>query len=422
MKRIVVFASALFLLAFSFASAETVLRINAWENPATITAVEEINARFMEKYPDITVEFTHSPTSNFEQENPMRVVAGDVDIWSDFGFAFKIQDFHTNVNPSVVYQNIEAGLVEALDGQEFLNNYKEEAIRDAMTYNGHVYGVCVGSVVFSGVFYNKDLFAQYNLEVPQTYDELIEVAEVFMENDIAPFTTAGAAGWPIDMMIHAFLGTLIDDLAAFEKDLWTGGPGFKDPRYMDAMERYQNLLLNYYEDGFEALDYNPHIGRFVQGKAAMLPDGIWQATSIAEQGGPDFNFGYMPFPTSDSAEANQMFFGKYDLMWQVHSQSENKDAALKWLAFFSEKENYEMFINTVGWLPTQPDVEVENPILAEVAALPMKLAFEQHHVSRQGQGQYAEGLMRHLIPMGTIETVEEFTDLAQRDWEAAAPE
>ena len=394
------------------------LRINTWENPATTEAVEEINRRFTEEYPNISVEFTHSPTANFNQENPARVAAGDVDIWSDFGFAFKLQDFHTGVDLASIYQNIEAGLVEPLDGQAFLNNYKDEAITDAMTYKGKVYGVCVGSVVYSGYYYNKAIFEQLNLDVPQTYDELIEVSEAIQSSGVSPFTAAGAPIWPINMMVHGFLGPLFDDIAAFEEELWTGGQGFENPKYVEALEKYQRLMVNYYEKGFQAIDYNPHIGRFIAGKAAMLPDGSWQAASIADAGGEDFAFGYAPIPSSDDAEDNQAFFGKYDLMWQVHAKSQKKEAAMLWLDFFSRKENYSYFINTVGWLPTQDGIEVENEVVAEIAELPMKLSFEQIHVSRYGQGQYANGLPQHLVPVGTVETVEEFVALARADWEA----
>ena len=418
MKKVCIMLSLIMVCAISAGAEKVTLRINAWENPATTAALEDINMRFMKANPDVEIEFTHSPTANFNQENPLRVTAGDVDIWATQGFSWRVQEYHTGVDLALDYQNIEAGLVEPLDGQAFLANYTEDSIRDAVTYNGSVYGVCAGSVVFSGMFYNKDMFAQYGLSVPTTYDELLEVAEVLMENDIAPFTTGGAAVWPIGMMIHGFAGPLIGDADAFEKELWTGGPGWKNPKYMEALEKYQNLLLNYYEDGFQALEYNPHITRFTEGKVAMLPDGIWQATTIADAA--DFDFGYMPIPSSDNAEENTAFYGKYDLAWQVHSKSKNKDAALKWLEFFSRKDNYEFFINSVGWIPTQTDVNIESALTAEVAQHPIKMAFERIHVVREGQGKYADGSINHLVPVGTIETVEELVDLAMKDWEAAA--
>lgn len=396
------------------------LRINTWENPATTKALTEINKRFMKQYPDIVVELTTSPTDKFQQENPIRVKAGDVDLWSDFGFACKLQDFHKGVSLPLVYQNIEAGLVEALDGQQFIKNYKPDAVKDGMTYKRKVYGVCVGSVIISGIYYNKDIFTKYGLNVPTTYSELLKVCDTLKSKGIVPFTAAGAPLWPIDMIAHGFIGALIKDLNAFEKELWTGGTGWKNPKYIEALKRYQKLLQNYYEEGFQTIDYNPHIGRFISGKAAMLPDGIWMSTAIASQGGDKFNFGYMPIPASDNAADNKTFYGKYDLMWQVHSKSKLKKEAFAWLTFFSKKENYQYFINTVGWLPTQPGIEVKDKILMEASKLPMKLSFEQIHVSRDGQGQFADGVIHWIVPMGKIKTVEEFVNLAQKDWEAAA--
>ena len=93
---------------------------------------------------------------------------------------------------------------------------------------------------------------------------------------------------------------------------------------------------------------------------------------------------------------------------------------MKWLEFFSRNENYTMFINNVGWIPTQPDIDVQNKVVAEIAELPTVLSFEQIHVSRTGQGQYADGLPGHLVPVGTVETVDGFVALAKKDWDAAA--
>lgn len=398
------------------------LRINTWENPSTTEALTELNERFMEEHPNIEVELTTSPTAQFEQSNPLRIQAGDVDIWSGFGFAQKLLDFHPDdIEPAVAYQNIEAGLVESLDGQDFLDNYKPDAVADLMTYDGSVYGVCMGSVVIAGIFWNQDLFQEYGLDKPETYDELVNAAQTLQSNGVTPFTAAGGPVWPINMINYGFIGAMFEDATELERSLWTGGAGWEDPRYVEALRRYQNLLLNYYEPGFQTIDYNPHVGRFATGQIGMLPDGIWQANAIEaaiEEAGNDFDFGYMQVPASDNAAANQAYVGKGDLMWFVHADSEVKEAAMEWLSFISEPENYEYFINMVGWLPTQ-DVSVENRILDEVSKFPMKVAFEQVHISREGQGELASGLVNFLTPMGTIESPQEFAERAMTDWRAA---
>lgn len=416
---IVLVASAVF---FACGGGEQVLRINTWENPATTEALTELNARFMEEYPDITVELTTAPTDQFNQSNPLRIQAGDVDIWSGFGFAQKKQDFHgEEVELAPEYQNILAGLVEPLDGQSFLANYNQEAVEEFMTYEGSVYGVCMGSVVISGIYWNKTLFAELGLDQPRTYDELVNAAETLQANGYTPFTAAGAPVWPIDMIMHGFLAGIYEDTNELEESLWTGGAGYEDPRYIEMLTKYQNLLENYYEEGFQTIEYNPHLGRFASGTVGMMPDGIWQANGIAsaiEEAGTDFEFGYMQVPSGDSPEDNQSYVGKGDLMWFVHADSDMKEAAMQWLEFISRPDNYTEFINTVGWLPTQ-SVPVENAILDEVNQYPIELAYEQIHIGRPTQGELASAFPHFLTPMGTIETPEELARRAMADWRAA---
>ena len=51
-----------------------------------------------------------------------------------------------------------------------------------------------------GVYYRKDIFEELGLEVPATWDDLLQVSAALKENDIAPFTIGTkylwtAAGW-----------------------------------------------------------------------------------------------------------------------------------------------------------------------------------------------------------------------------------
>lgn len=416
--QLIGFVCASFIFSSSVWAGDVTLRLNTWENPATTKVLEELNQAFEKKYPHIEIEFTHSPRNVFNTENPARIDANDVDIWSDFGFAVKVRDYHPKkVTLPTNHQYILAGNAASLDGQPFLKRFKPEAVKDGMTYDkdGKVYGMTMGSVVFSGIYYNKDIFKKYGLSQPKTYPELIKVSETLKSNGVTPFVAAGGPAWPINMMIFGFMGPLISDPEALDKDLWTGGKGYNTPEYYEALSKYHRLMKNYYLPGFQSLDYNPHIAFFAAGRAAMLPDGIWQASSIAETN-PNLNFGYMPIPSSDKAADNQKFYGKYDIMFMVHSKSKVKKEAMLWLDFISEKENYKQFVNATGMLPTQPGVDVKNKLIKEVASYGMKLSFEQVQLVKQGISQYGQAFPQYLTPMGEIQTAQELIDLAMKDW------
>ena len=50
-------------------------------------------------------------------------------------------------------------------------------------------------MTISGVFYNKEIFEQYNLEIPQTVSQLEQVCDTLVENGITPFALANASKW-----------------------------------------------------------------------------------------------------------------------------------------------------------------------------------------------------------------------------------
>jgi raffinose/stachyose/melibiose transport system substrate-binding protein len=76
----------------------------------------------------------------------------------------------------------------------------------------------------------------------------------------------------------------------------------------------------------------------------MFTGGTWYAAAI-EAAEPAFEWGYIPFPGSDNAANNKYMFGKYDMVWAVAAgNAPNKDAALAYLAEFSEPANYQAFV------------------------------------------------------------------------------
>ncbi len=146
------------------------------------------------------------------------------------------------------------------------------------------------------LYYNKDLFEKYNLEVPKTIEEFEEVSKVFLENDVIPMALGGALGWrsahlSTVLAMKKFGPDLINDLAAREQ------------KYTDAqMQEIFQTLKDWQDKGIfgksiTAIDYDMELMMFYTGETAMHMDGTWAAEGIAkaeeEQG---FKFGVANFP------------------------------------------------------------------------------------------------------------------------------
>ena len=70
-----------------------------------------------------------------------------------------------------------------------------------------VYAINLGRVSYSGIYYNKDLFAANNVEVPTTWGELVAACETFAEANIPCMTAGGKDGWPIFVGAYGLIGS-----------------------------------------------------------------------------------------------------------------------------------------------------------------------------------------------------------------------
>lgn len=389
-------------------------------NQATNDAVKALNDKFTQKYPNIKVESTIVEQQQYPQLLQTRLAANDLDILQFTCFNISNPDFTKGLDKTASLQYIENGDILDITGQSFVQNWDPAAIKDANSYNGKVYSLNIGKVAYNGMFYNKTIFEENGLKVPETWDELVALCETLQSKGIAPITSGGKDVWPINMLWNGFINANEADTTAFEKGLWTGERKYNDPQTLkifDKMAKY----ATFYEKGVNSVDYASVIGRFVAGKAAMLQDGTWQAAQITAAD-PDFKFGYFCIPGDTKGSTPPQLAGKYDIGYAGAAKSANKDAILKWLGFFSEKENYTTFVDAIGFIPTMQNITLKNAFMNELASLNQnfQINYEIIHRAPKGVGQYAGFQINQLKVLGgKIETTKELADLAQKDQEAA---
>ena len=370
----------------------TTLRVLTWQNPPTVEFLESFIDTFEAAHPNITVDYSIVNANDIQTATQTRLTANDVDVVATFGFANGAQPYMSDVEPQAWQQLIEAGLLMDMTGQPFVDNYDEASIRDAGTVDGKVYQINLGRVSYSGIFYNKDLFAEYGVEVPTTWDELVAACETFKDNGVECMTNGGADGWPIFVGAYGLLGAMYPDQEALVEGLWTGEIKWDDPETLPLWEKYKVYAQEMLEPGTSGIPGDAAPGRFASGEVAMFPNGVWYAAAI-EEAEPDFEWGYIPFPGSDNAEDNQYLFGKYDMGWVVNANTPNEQAAMLFLSDFSKPETYQEFVNAVGFIPTQPGVTLDTQIGQEVAPYldNYRVGFEQYWVAPKGAGQWANG-------------------------------
>jgi raffinose/stachyose/melibiose transport system substrate-binding protein len=174
------------------------------------------------------------------------------------------------------------------------------------TYPGRT-SVLPYSVAAASVIYNVQMFEDNDLEVPTTWDELIEVCETLEAAGISPFYSTFRDPWTIAQGPFDYTVGGMIDVADFYEQLNELGTevGPDSPvsfqKTMAEPVAQMNELLAYSNDDAESRGYGDGNVAFANQEAAMYLQGPWALGEIAKTD-PDLELGTFPLPATDSPD------------------------------------------------------------------------------------------------------------------------
>ncbi|WP_295789103.1 ABC transporter substrate-binding protein [uncultured Microbacterium sp.] len=239
------------------------------------------------------------------------------------------------------------------------------------------YGSCQGrtsalpySVMAASVIYNKQIFEQLGLQVPTTYDELIQVADTLKQNGITPFYGTFKDDWTVAQGWYDYaVGGSLDVVDFFDSLAAEGdrvGPDStvsfaKD--FTEPMQRMLDLAENYTNADAESRAYGDGNLAFAQGEAAMYLQGPWALGEIAKTS-PDLPVGTFPLPMTDDP-ADLKVRVNMDLAAIIPEASRHQDAARDFLEYLYQPEVIEAYNESqLGFAPTTGAPSPSDPRVA----------------------------------------------------------
>lgn len=407
------------------AAEEVTLRVLIHQNPPLVEYMEQFNPAFEAANPGVTVDLSIVASGDMPTTIQTRLTAADVDV-IDYcappcaGFSNAVQPYMSGVDKPSWQQLIEAGLLMDITDEPFVQNFDEASIRDAGTFDGRVYAINVGRVSYSGMFVNNDLLADVGVALPTTWSELVSACEAIVDSGNQCMTLGGGDSWPIFVGTYGLLGAAFPDQEGLVEGLWTGDIKWNEGDGLELMEKYQVFAQEMLEQGVTGFSHDEAAVRYTAGDVAFLPTGVWQAPVVEENA--EFDWTYVPFPGSDNAADNQYLFGKYDMSWMIAADTSHADVAKAYLAALADPANYQEFVDTTGYLPTQPTATLDSKLGQAVAPLldTYQVGFEQFWISPKGAGQWANGSQAAswFAPFNEWTDAKELADQVQADLEA----
>lgn len=284
---------------------------------------DEIVEQFETENPDIDVELQLTPWSQYWTK---------LDAAMGSGSAADVFWMNTYLP-----KYAEAGVLEPLD--EYIEKDKinmddyVSVVKDAYNYKGVQYCMPKG-VDTVQVFYNKDLFEKYDVEEPQsgwTWEDMKNLAEQLKSQ----IEKSGSDEYPILMELDAqpSFFNFINQSGGYVLSDDMKKAGFDQEGTIKAYEDMVALMDEGLMPDSKVLSDTKGTDLFLSQKGAILFMGSWKTSVIDEASFAD-QVGTIAMPVRENG--NQSVIG--GLGYAVNSNSENKDAAWKFVKYLAGEE------------------------------------------------------------------------------------
>ncbi|MBF9017590.1 MULTISPECIES: ABC transporter substrate-binding protein [unclassified Oceanispirochaeta] len=320
-----------------------------WLNKGT-TVDSDLNKKFTEET-GIKIDMQVIPDDQYSNVLKTKMVSGEIpDIFMVGAGAGALKYF-----PDEYFAD--------LSDEAWVYRYQQYA-KQGTTYQDKVMGFMTWSVDGWGILYNTEMFEEYNLTPPRTFEEFKVVCDTFQADGIVPVHMLGKEAWYWGIWFSQF-GPLANAAEAGLYDkLNSNKARFADVKLFETAlsqfkESYDNgyfgsdALSNAWDSGYEAMGTgtSPMILMYQSYQtevAAKYPD------SEADK------WKMFPIPFAGNNIYSHSAGG---IMRVAYKDSENLDSVKAYFDFLSRTDNLELFYSE------RTDIQA-NPAFIDVAAVP----------------------------------------------------
>lgn len=226
-------------------------------------------------------------------------------------------------------------------------------VKEAYAVDGKTYALPLEMNV-SYVFYNKEIFKKYHLDVPNTYEDFKKIVKTLVDHNVVPVTVGNKEGWPGSL----WWMYLVDRIGG--PDVLTNAvdrqASFEDPALVKAAEEIQKLVdMGAFVKGNTGLSNDEAKGYFMNEQAAMFLTATWELPNYTTS--PDVSqefkdkVGYFKFPVYEGGKSDtSSYVGGPGVGLFVAEDSPVKEQAKDFVSYFVKKWG-EKSVTEAGVIP-----------------------------------------------------------------------
>ncbi|AKL97766.1 ABC transporter substrate-binding protein [Endomicrobium proavitum] len=237
-----------------------------------------------------------------------------------------------------------ANLNDSMNKDGWKNVFFKKAIENNSFEAGNEWGVEPGiyaiplDVTSLMIFYNKDLFTQAGLDpenTPKTWPEFINAGKKLRAAGIQPFVSGFGEGWLIGAFAQSYQWNLFGKQGII--DTLDGKIPYTDARWVRIFKLFAEMRDNkLFASGIVTMINKDAERSFATGKSAMAFNGSW-GVNVYQSMNPKLNYGVMSLPSLPEAKYPLKIFGGEGSSLYVNASSPNKDKAIEFLKWMTQK-------------------------------------------------------------------------------------
>ncbi|GAE92356.1 xylose ABC transporter [Gracilibacillus boraciitolerans JCM 21714] len=331
-------------------------------------AIDAAVERFEEKNPNVTVEVSQQENDPYKSQLSVAMGGGNPpDVFSSWGGGGWLEQFVRSDQVRDISNDIDQDI------------YVEAAL-SAATFDDKVYGAPIGMAVVP-VFYNKDMFEEYGIEEPETFEDLKGIIETLKSNDITPFALANQSKWTGSFYLM-YLAERMGGTDLFSEAFSRSGRGFDDEAYVEAGHKLQELVeMEAFPEGVNGMNYDTGQSRqmLYTESAGMMIMGNWLVNNVRDEM-PEFEekLDFFLFPSIDGGEGEKTHVvGGVAPVFSVSESSEHSEAAVELVKELASLETSQAMADNAGDIAAVKGVEYNDPYTQRVSELLEEAEFMQ---------------------------------------------
>ncbi len=289
--------------------------------PESMDFYESLIEEFEEEHPKINIEFEVPPepvtvmrTKLTRNKLPdIMSISGD-SLYGEMGregflYDFSDSDLLTTIQPTYL------DMLSRLVGEEVDGNY------------GIPYATNAVSVI-----YNKDKLTKYNLEVPTTWDEFIQVLQTVKDNGEIPIYYTLQDAWTAMPSWNAIASNLVPKDFNVMK---TNGETTFQESYQEVAEKAATLT-EYGQRDIIGVGYDDGNRAFANGEGVFYIQGNWVVPELLRINS-ELELGTFALPATNNPKENKLISG-VDATLAISEATEHKEEALQFIEFMLRED------------------------------------------------------------------------------------